>query len=77
MDAWETREPGGFTLFFGGADPPDERKEGVANVCYIFGSDPDRYLHCHSHRIVLYNLWEKKIAAHYCNSERLINKTAF
>ena len=26
-------------------------------------------------RIVLYNLWEKKIAAHYCNSERLVNKT--
>lgn len=60
---------------FGGANPPDEREEGDANVCYIFGSDPDRYLHCHSHRIVLYNLWEKKIAAHYCNSERLVNKT--
>lgn len=28
-----------------------------------------------THRIVLYNLWEKKIAAHYCNSERLVNKT--
>jgi len=21
--------------FIGGADPPDERKEGVADVCYI------------------------------------------
>ena len=42
IDIWETREPGGLpsfseglTLFFGGANPPDERKEGVANVCYI------------------------------------------
>ena len=26
---------GWLTLFFGGANPPDERKEGVANVCYI------------------------------------------
>ena len=44
-------------------DPPDERKEGDANVCYIFGLDPDRYLHCRSRWIVLHNLREKKIAA--------------
>ena len=31
---WETIELGGYPLF-GGANPPDERKEGVANVCYI------------------------------------------
>ena len=60
-------------LFVGATLQTKERR--VVNVCYIFGSDPDRYLHCHSHRIVLYNLWEKKIAAHYCNSERLVNKT--
>ena len=24
---------------------PDERKEGDADVCYIFGSYPDRYIH--------------------------------
>ena len=49
---------------FGGKNPPDERKEGEANeLCYISGLDPDGYLHCRSHWIVLYNLWEKKIAA--------------
>ena len=32
---WETKEPGGLPSFFGGAYPPDEREEGVANVCYI------------------------------------------
>lgn len=32
---WETREPGGLPSFIGGANPPDERKEGVANG-YIF-----------------------------------------
>ena len=34
-----------------------------ANVRYIFGLDPDRYLHCRSRWIVLHNLREKKIAA--------------
>ena len=54
---------GRLTLFIGGANPPDERKEGDANVRYIFGLDPDRYLHCRSRWIVLHNLREKKIAA--------------
>ena len=27
---------GRLTIFNGGTNPPDERKEGVANVCYIF-----------------------------------------
>lgn len=27
---------GRLTLFYGGANPPDERKEGDADVCYIF-----------------------------------------
>ena len=35
IDTWETREPGGLPSFIGGANPPDERKEGVANG-YIF-----------------------------------------
>ena len=37
---------GRLTLFIGGANPPDERKEGVANVCYIlwFNSDWDIHL---------------------------------
>ena len=35
LHTWETREPGGLPSLMGGADPPDERKEGVANVCYI------------------------------------------
>ena len=54
---------GGLPSGFGGTNPPDERKEGDANVRYIFGLDPDRYLHCSSRRIVLYNFREKKIAA--------------
>ena len=32
---WETIEQAA-TLFFGGANPPNERKEGVANDDYIF-----------------------------------------
>ena len=54
---------GGLPSGFGGTNPPDERKEGDANVRYIFGLDPDRYLHCSSRRIVLHNFREKKIAA--------------
>ena len=30
-----TGEPGGLPSFIGGANPPDVRKEGVADVCYI------------------------------------------
>lgn len=49
---------------FGGANPPDKREEGDANVCYIFGSDPDRYLLGIPCRFVLYILQGKtKIAA--------------
>lgn len=54
---------GGLPSGFGGTNPPDERKEGDANVRYIFGLDSDRYLHCRSRWIVLHNLREKKIAA--------------
>ena len=35
-DAWDTREPGGLpSCYIGGANPPDERKEGVADDDYI------------------------------------------
>ncbi len=44
-----------YPLFFGGANPPDERKEGVADVCYIFGFNPDGNIHLRSCRIVLHN----------------------
>ena len=40
---WETREPGGLPSLTEGY-PPDKGKEGDANVCYIFGVNPDRYL---------------------------------
>jgi len=42
--AWENREPGGLPSI-GGANPPDERKEGVANVCYICWFDSDWNIH--------------------------------
>lgn len=49
---------------FGGANPPDEREEGDANVCYIFGSNPDRYPLGIPCRFVLCTLQGKtKIAA--------------
>ena len=35
LPVWETTEPGGLPSIFGGANPPYERKEGDANVCYI------------------------------------------
>ena len=48
----------------GGADPPDERKEGVANVCYIRWFDSDRNIHLHPCRIMLHDFQGKtKIAA--------------
>ena len=33
---WETRELKTAALFFGGTNPPNERKESVANDDYIF-----------------------------------------
>ena len=47
----------------GGANPPDERKEGDANVCYISGLSSEWNVHCSPCRIVLYNLSRKEIAA--------------
>ena len=34
---WETTEPGGLPSMFGGANPPDERKEGLP--MYVTYSD--------------------------------------
>ena len=51
-------------LSAGGTRPaPTGVERRNANVRYIFGLDPDRYLHCRSRWIVLHNLREKKIAA--------------
>ena len=64
MCAWETRaHKGGLPSIFGGANPPDERKEGDADECYIFGLVPDWNVHCSPRGIVLYNLPGKEIAA--------------
>ena len=60
---WENQRARRLTLLFGGANPPDERKEGVAND-YICGSIPILYLHCCPCWIVLHDLRGKtKIAA--------------
>ena len=60
---------GGLPSVIGGANPPDERKEGDANVCYISGLSSDWNIHCSPCRIVLYNLSRKKIAATTRNSD--------
>ena len=64
IDIWETREPGGLPSFFGGANPSDERKEGVADVCYILWFNSDWNIHLHPCRIMLHDFQGKtKIAA--------------
>ena len=46
------------------SNPPDERKEGIANVCYILLIDSDWNIHLSPCWIVLYNFQGKtKIAA--------------
>ena len=37
IDTWENQRAGRLTLFFGGANPPDERKEGLP--MYVTYSD--------------------------------------
>ena len=37
ITVWETTEPGGLPSMFGGANPPDERKEGLP--MYVTYSD--------------------------------------
>ena len=60
---------GGLPSVIGGANPPDERKEGDANVCYISGLGSDWNIHCSPREIVLYNLRGKEIAATTRNSD--------
>ena len=50
-------------------DPPDERKEGDANVCYISGLGSDWNIHCSPRGIVLYDLSRKEIAAITANND--------
>ena len=57
---------GGLPSIFGGANPPDERKEGDADERYILGSDPVINIHCRSCQSVLSDFQGKEIAAHYC-----------
>ena len=57
-------KPGGLPSFIGGANSPDERKEGVANVCYICGLNPAWNIQCSPCRPVLSDFQGKtKIAA--------------
>ena len=55
-----------YPSLIGGANPPDERKESTANVCYISGLISDWNIHCSPRRIVLHNFPGKEIAASYC-----------
>ena len=75
---WETREPKAALplLFFGGyKSPPDERKEGDSNVCYISGFNPDWNTHCCPCQFDLSDLQGKKeIAATTTNSDGLPHK---
>ena len=65
---WEGKpKPGGLPSdLFGGANPPDERKEGDANECYIFGFIPVVAFHCRPCQSVLSDFQGKEIAANYC-----------
>ena len=56
---------GGLPSVIGGANPPDERKEGDANVCYISGPSSDWNIHCSPCKSALSDIQGKKIAAHY------------
>ena len=56
---------GGLPSVIGGANPPDERKEGDANVCYISGPGSDWNIHCSPCKSALSDIQGQKIAAHY------------
>ena len=65
-------KPGGLPSdFFGGANPPDEREEGDANECYIFGPVPVVDFHCRPCQSVLSDFQGKEISRHYCHSDGL------
>ena len=51
-------------------------KVADANVCYIFGFNPDRYIHCHSCKSHLWDIQGKKIAATTRNSDGWLKKLA-
>ena len=66
--------PGGACLATTGAkrrlNPPDERKEGVADVCYILWFNSDWNIHLRPCWIVLYDFQGKtKIAAITANND--------
>ena len=70
---WEGKpKPGGLPSdLIGGANPPDERKEGDANERYIFGLVPVVTLHCCPCQSVSSDFQGKEISRHYCNSDGL------
>ena len=70
---WEGKpKPGGLPSdLIGGANPPDERKEGDANERYIFGLVPVVTLHCCPCQSGLSDFQGKEISRHYCNSDGL------
>ena len=58
-----------YPPIFGGANPPDERKEGDANVCYISGLSSDWNIHCSPCKSALSDIQGKEIAATTTNSD--------
>ena len=62
---------GGLPSVIGGANPPDERKEGDANVCYISGPSSDWNIHCSPYKSALSDIQGKKVAATTTNSDGL------
>ena len=62
---------GGLPSVIGGANPPDERKEGDANVCYISGLSSDWNIHCSPCKSALSDIQGKKVAATTTNSDGL------
>ena len=56
-------------IFFGGTNPPDERKEGDANEHYILGFVPVVALHCCPCQSMLSDFQGKGIAATTANSD--------
>ena len=69
----QEKRPDGLIGRSGGANPPDERKEGDANECYIFGPVPVVALHCRPCQSVLSDFQGKEIAATTRNSDGLSN----
>ena len=62
---------GGLPSVIGGANPPDERKDGDANVCYISGPSSYWNIHCSPCKSALSDIQGKKVAATTTNSDGL------